>query len=90
LLEKKGSRRTVTCRRARKHTGFGIASFAVGIVAGLAEFAVIVVAGSIGASNPDGIDKNSPLATRLSPRFSPAPASTRPLPILEDWTAAVQ
>jgi len=43
----------------RKHTGFGIASFLIAIVVGLAEFAVILVAGVIGAENPNGVDENS-------------------------------
>jgi hypothetical protein len=53
-------------RRARKHTGFGIASFVVAIVAGLTEFTVCVVGGHIGASNPNGIDRNSPLMFTLA------------------------
>jgi hypothetical protein len=52
-------------RRARKHTGFGIASVVVAAVAGLAELAVFLVAGTTGASNPDGIDMESPLARVL-------------------------
>ena len=50
---------------ARKHTGFGIASFVIAIAVGLAEATLIVVARIIGASNPDGIDENSPLVMGL-------------------------
>jgi hypothetical protein len=53
-------------RRARKHTGSGIASFAVAIVAGLTEFTVVGVAFVIGASNPNGVDMNSSLAIGLA------------------------
>src|SRR5262245_33137323 len=53
-------------RRAAKHSGFGIASFVVAIAAGLAEFSVCVVGFGIGASNPNGIGRNSPLMIVLA------------------------
>jgi hypothetical protein len=49
----------------RRHSRFGIASFVLSLVAGLALFAMIVAAGVIGASNPDGIDENAPAIIAL-------------------------
>ena len=48
--------------RELKHSGLGIASFAVCIVAGLIEFAAVAAAGVIEVSTPGGMDENSPVA----------------------------
>lgn len=44
-----------------KHSGLGIASFAVAILSGIGDFLFLIVVGVIGASNPN-IDDTSPLA----------------------------
>jgi hypothetical protein len=48
-----------------KHSGLGIASFAVGLLAGLVEFAIMAVAGVIEASTPGGMDESSPEAVLI-------------------------
>ncbi|MBL9215520.1 MAG: hypothetical protein JNG83_08600 [Opitutaceae bacterium] len=45
-----------------KHSGLGITSFIVGIVAGVALFVSFGVAGFIHLQNPEGMDENSPVA----------------------------
>jgi hypothetical protein len=49
----------------RRHSGFGIASFIISIVGGLAAFALIAAAGYMEASSPDGIDEESPVVVLL-------------------------
>jgi hypothetical protein len=44
-----------------RHSGLGIASFVVGILSGVGEFAAIVVAGFLVASAPDDIEQMSAL-----------------------------
>jgi hypothetical protein len=46
--------------RALKHSGFGIASFLIVIVAGLLELVMVVIAGVLEASTPGGVDEDSP------------------------------
>lgn len=48
-----------------KHSGFGIASFAIAIAAALLEFVLVATAGVLEASTKGGIDENSPLAILL-------------------------
>ncbi|KAA2284581.1 hypothetical protein [Arenimonas fontis] len=48
-----------------KHSGLGIAAFVISLVAGIAIFAAIVVAGVMEASRPGGLDENSPEAVLL-------------------------
>jgi hypothetical protein len=48
-----------------KHSGFGIASFLIAIAVGLFEFTIFVVAGVLEASQPGGMDENSPEAVLL-------------------------
>jgi hypothetical protein len=43
----------------RKHSGMGIASFIISIVAGLSLFAIIVVAGVLEVSTPGGLGEDS-------------------------------
>lgn len=43
----------------QKHSGIGIASFVISIVAGILIFIVLGIAGSLEASTPGGIDENS-------------------------------
>jgi hypothetical protein len=47
-----------------KHSGLGIASFAIGLSVGVFECALVLVAGMIEVSTPGGIDEDSP-ATML-------------------------
>lgn len=42
-----------------KHSGFGVASFIISILAGLLIFLVIVIAGIMQVSTPGGLDKQS-------------------------------
>jgi hypothetical protein len=51
-------------RGGLKHSGLGIASFAIGLSVGVFECAIVVVAGIIEVSTPGGIDEDSP-ATML-------------------------
>jgi hypothetical protein len=53
-------------RSARKHTGFGIASFILAIAAGLAEFTVMVGGAVIASSNRNDVAERSPLAIGLA------------------------
>ena len=46
----------------KKHSGFGIASFIMSILVGIGAFSVILVAGFVEASNPEGINEESPIA----------------------------
>lgn len=48
-----------------KHSGLGIASFIISLVAGLAILIAIVIAGIMEANTPGGIDENSPEAILL-------------------------
>ena len=48
-----------------KHSGFGIASFAIGILSGLAEFAMVVIAGVMEASTPGGVNEEAPAVILL-------------------------
>lgn len=48
-----------------RHSRFGIASFVLSLAAGLALFVMVVVAGVIGASNPDGVDEEAPAIIAL-------------------------
>lgn len=43
----------------QKHSGIGIASFVISILAGILIFLVFAVAGSLEVSTPGGIDENS-------------------------------
>ncbi len=43
----------------QKHSGIGIASFVISILAGILIFIVLGIAGSLEASTPGGIDENS-------------------------------
>ena len=52
-------------RVAKKHSGFGIASFAIALAVGVMEFILIVVAGLLESTTPGGIDENSPIAIVL-------------------------
>ncbi|MEJ2497014.1 MAG: hypothetical protein P8Y43_05990 [Sulfurovaceae bacterium] len=49
----------------QKHSGIGIASFVISIVAGILIFIVLAIAGSIEASTPGGIDENSTEAVMI-------------------------
>ena len=44
----------------RKHSGMGMASFVLSIVAGVAIFALFTVAGMMEASTPGGMDERDP------------------------------
>src|SRR5690606_41826207 len=48
-----------------KHSGLGIASFIISLVAGLAILIAIVIAGIMEANTPGGSDENSPEAILL-------------------------
>lgn len=48
-----------------KQSGLGIASFAIGLAAGVLEFLCIVGAGALEVSTPGGIDKNSPVVVMI-------------------------
>lgn len=43
----------------QKHSGIGIASFVISILAGILIFIVLGIAGSLEASTPGGMDENS-------------------------------
>ncbi len=43
----------------QKHSGIGVASFVISILAGILIFIVFAVAGSLEVSTPGGIDENS-------------------------------
>ena len=45
-----------------KHSGLGIASFALSIIVGIAVLAVFVAAGIAETSTPGGMDEESPVA----------------------------
>lgn len=47
---------------ALNHSGLGIASCMIGILAGLIEIAIVAIAGMIEVSTPGGMDENSPEA----------------------------
>ena len=47
---------------ALKHSGLGIASFVISLVAGVAEFLLSMVAGYIEMSTPGGINADDPIA----------------------------
>ena len=47
------------------HSGFGIASFAIGLIIGLLEVVFVVVAGVLGSSTPDGLNEHSPIPVLL-------------------------
>lgn len=49
----------------QKHSGIGIASFIISIVAGILIFIVLGIAGSIEASTPGGMDENSTEAVMI-------------------------
>ena len=49
----------------QKHSGIGIASFVISIVAGILIFIVLGIAGSLEASTPGGIDENSTEAVMI-------------------------
>jgi hypothetical protein len=49
----------------QRHSGFGIASLAIGILVGLMEFALFVVAGVMETTQPGGVDESSPEAIVL-------------------------
>ena len=42
-----------------KHSGIGIASFVISIFMGIFYFSVILIAGVVGAANPEGINEES-------------------------------
>jgi hypothetical protein len=44
---------------AQKHSGLGIASFIISIVAGISMFLIFVAAGVMEVSSPNGIDEKS-------------------------------
>ena len=48
-----------------KHSGIGIASFAMALVVLIGTFALVVVAGVMEASTPGGINEESPAAIML-------------------------
>ena len=48
-----------------RHSGLGIASFVVGLLAGIVEFAILAAAGVIEVSTPGGMDENSPAAVLI-------------------------
>ncbi|MBA3312373.1 MAG: hypothetical protein H0T47_03635 [Planctomycetaceae bacterium] len=45
--------------RERRHTGFGIASFVLAILSGIAMLALFVVAGIMETATPEGLDEES-------------------------------
>jgi hypothetical protein len=47
---------------SQKHSGLGIASFVISLVAGAAIFADVVIAGVLEATTPGGMDERSPEA----------------------------
>ena len=49
----------------QKHSGIGIASFVISIVAGILIFILLGIAGSLEASTPGGIDENSTEAVMI-------------------------
>src|SRR5437868_3291478 len=52
-------------RPALKHSGFGIASFIIGLVIGFLDLAIVGVAGVLAATKPGGLDEDSPVAMLL-------------------------
>jgi len=48
-----------------KHSGFGVASFVIGLAVGLIEFVLFAVAGFMEISTPGGIDEESPAVILL-------------------------
>ncbi len=50
---------------AKRHSGLGVASFVIAIASGLFEFGLIAIAGFMEASEPGGLDENSPAAALL-------------------------
>ena len=46
----------------KKHSGFGIASFAVSLALGVGMLALFIVAGVLEASSPDGMDEEGAAA----------------------------
>lgn len=44
---------------AQQHSGLGVASFVVSIIAGFSIFVLIVIAGLMETSTPGGLDENS-------------------------------
>ena len=51
--------------RERPHSGPGIASFIIAIAMGLFLFVLLVIAGILEESTPNGIDENSPVTMLL-------------------------
>jgi hypothetical protein len=49
----------------QKHSGFGIASFVISLLAGLLLFLTFVAIGMVSAASPEGIDEDSPIALLL-------------------------
>jgi hypothetical protein len=52
-------------RPAYKHTGFGIASFIIGLAVGFFDFVLFAIAGVLDATKPGGLDDESPAAILL-------------------------
>lgn len=50
---------------ALSHSGLGIASCIIGVLAGLIEIAIVTIAGMIEVSAPGGMDENSPEAIMI-------------------------
>ncbi|EMI17399.1 putative membrane protein [Rhodopirellula maiorica SM1] len=48
--------------QGKKQSGFGIASFIMSILVGIGAFTIILVAGYMEASSPEGINEESPIA----------------------------
>ncbi len=49
-------------RLAMRHSGFGIASFVLSLVAGFSMFVVVVIAGYVETTSPGGMDEESTVA----------------------------
>jgi hypothetical protein len=49
----------------RRHSRFGIASFVLSLAAGLSLFVIIMIAGILETSSPEGLDENAPAAIAI-------------------------
>jgi hypothetical protein len=47
---------------AMRHSGLGIASFVIALVAAVTEFALVMAAGIVEVSTPGGVESNAPVA----------------------------
>ena len=50
---------------ARRHSGFGVASFVWSLLVGPGEFMIIALTGILGAANPDLVEEPTPLMVAL-------------------------